>query len=75
MQLENRFELAVDVGCRHRVPFSISVSEVQFTPLVLVKNNEPDPLAGTLKLKFTPTPTHLEAGRPTGRCRRYRRRE
>jgi hypothetical protein len=36
-------------------PFSISVSEVQFTPELLVKNSVPEPLFGTPKLKFNPT--------------------
>jgi hypothetical protein len=35
-------------------PVSISASEVQFCPLLLVKNRLPDPLAGTVKLKVSP---------------------
>src|SRR5271154_692216 len=39
-------------------PVSIRVSEVQFFPLVLVKNKLPAPPLGTAKLKFVPTSVH-----------------
>src|SRR5208282_6598311 len=60
VQLINRYELHLMSAAGTVCPCSISASEVQFCPLLFVKNNEPDPLAGTLKLKFMPTPTHCE---------------
>src|SRR5580704_11786485 len=46
VQLENKGEPHVMSAAG--TPVSISAREVQFTPLVLVKNNVPVPLSGTV---------------------------
>src|SRR5208337_794751 len=56
VQLENRGEWQLISAAG--TPFSIRVIEFQLIPLAFVKYKVPDPLAGTVKLKFAPTPMH-----------------
>src|SRR5215470_20005 len=53
VQLRNRFweQLISSAG----TPFSMSFSEVQFTPEVFVKNTAPRPFSGVLNVKLSPT--------------------
>ncbi len=58
--------LARQVMSAADTPVSINVSEVQFFPLVFVKNSAPLPPLGELKVKLMPTSVHPFGGHANG---------